>query len=123
MAMRMLRVSLGNGADGGDEYAAEADRARANAGKKGEDGGSAASPIAVVLDLLGIGRQVAKPPKDSKGEKAPTPGGDSTSAKSGSQVSNADQFVNSALMTTGVDPLPMGVTGIQRINPFGLGFR
>jgi hypothetical protein len=115
MAMKMLRVSLGGG--DGDDYAAEAEQARANADKRG--GLASASPIAVVLDLLGVGRQKAKPPKKSAGEAPSAPVGDSVPSKAESQVSTADRLINSTLLTTGIDPLPMGVSGVPWINPFG----
>lgn len=55
---------------GGDnEYIADAEQARRQAeGNRAAGGLAGASPIAVVLDLLGIGRQVAKPPKGESGQ-------------------------------------------------------
>lgn len=106
-----MAISLNFG-DGGDDYQAEAERARLNA-QRGKGGKGGPSPIAVVLDLLGIGRQVAKPPKGDSaetGDLASTPK-ESTQAmavtdKKGDVLGTVEQVVNQS-RSTEVKRLPL----------------
>lgn len=61
-----INFSLGGGFD--NEYMSQAEAAGREAERKRAAAGGAASPIATVLDLLGIGRQVAKAPKGESTE-------------------------------------------------------
>lgn len=81
-----MAISLDFGFGSG-EYEQNAERARLNA-QSGRSGGGGPSPIAVVLDLLGIGRQVAKPPK---GESSKTGDLASTPEESTQQIAVTDK--------------------------------
>jgi hypothetical protein len=114
----------------GNEYMDDAERAR----REAESKRSAASgnPIAIVLDALGIGRQVAKPPKgDSKdtgdlASQSEAPETQTVAAvdKKGDVVGVVEQVLNQTGTSTDVQRLPMAPLSnmqlprsIQRIDP------
>lgn len=108
---------------GGDDYQADAERARLNAQRGG--GGGGPSPIAVVLDLLGIGRQVAKPPKgDSKktGDLASTDDKDMTQQtavtdKKGNVVDVVEETIRDIGKSTDVKRLPLAPLEVSPFSP------
>lgn len=121
MPFRILSMNGGNAGDGGDEYVNEAERAR-------QSSKAGASPIATVLDLLGIHKQVAKSKDTATDAKSPSPGEDTTSNQSSAPVTSAaDQFVQdtlSSLSAMPIEPMPGGpateIAPIQSADPFGL---
>lgn len=108
---------------GADEYMADATRARLAA--QGRRDGGGASPIAVVLDLLGIGRQVAKAPKGESsetGDLASTPNESTESIavtdQKGDVLGTIEQVVNEA-QPTDVQRLPLAPLEIQPLGTSG----
>lgn len=132
-----MPVSINFG--GGNEYVDDAERARREAGSGSGGLFGGASPIAVVLDVLGIGKQVAREGNPSETgdlasqDKGPVTQETEVTDKKGNVLDVVEQTIQEVGQQTDVqrlplaplelDPLPMMTSGqtlprpLTRIDP------
>lgn len=131
-----MALSMNIGFGEGNEYMAEAEsimkteqaKKRAAAAAAGGGGGGGGNPIAVVLDLLGVGRQVALPPEGESSETgdlastpaAPTSQTTAVTDKSGDVIGQVEQAVSQFGNSTDVQRLPMAPFELPSLSGRGI---